>query len=153
MPSSSIKVANAVVNEVFEKERGPHGPYISVTPAQKYTISQRAGENGITAMFCYYAKRFPDLLLKETTVRRFKNNYQANLKTLTSDTKELLSKKSRWSLLIGEELDEQVRHYITFMRKEGTVINVHVVIAVGKGILMSHGKSVELTKDWARYVL
>jgi len=86
-------------------------------------------------------------------VRRFKNNYQASLKTLTSDTKELLSKKSRWSLLIGEELDEQVRHYITFMRKEGTVINVHVVIAVGKGILMNHGKSVELTKDWARYVL
>jgi len=36
------------------------------------------------------------------------------------------------------------------MGKEGTVINVNVVIAVGKGILMSHGKSVELTKDWAR---
>ena len=39
------------------------------------------------------------------------------------------------------------------MRKERTVINLHVVIAVGKGILMSHGKSEELTKDWARYVL
>ena len=39
------------------------------------------------------------------------------------------------------------------MRKEGTVINVHVVIAVGEGILMSHGKSMELNTDWARYVL
>jgi len=75
------------------------------------------------------------------------------MKIPTSDTKELLSKKCRRPLLIGEELDEQVRHYITFMSKEGTVINVHVVIAVGKGILMSHGKSVELTKDWVRYVL
>ena len=67
--------------------------------------------------------------------------------------KQLLSKKRGRPLLIGEELDEQVRHYITFMRKAGTVINLHVVIAVGKGILMSHGKSEELTKDWARYVL
>ena len=39
------------------------------------------------------------------------------------------------------------------MRKEGSVINLHVVIAVGKGILMSHGMSEELNKDWARYVL
>ena len=36
------------------------------------------------------------------------------------------------------------------MRKEGTVINAHVVIPVGEGILMSHGKSMELNKDWAR---
>ena len=41
---------------------------------------------------------------------------------------------------------------ITYMRKEGTVINAHIVIAVDEGILMSHGKSVELNKDWARYV-
>ena len=39
------------------------------------------------------------------------------------------------------------------MRKEETIINLHVVIAVGKGILMNHGKNEELTKDWARYVL
>lgn len=79
------------------------------------------------------------------TVRRFKNNYQSSLKTASdgsSDASELLSKKHGRPLLIGEELDEQVRHYITYMRKEGTVINAHDVIAVGKGILMSHGKSV-----------
>ena len=153
VPSSSIEVTNAVVRQALEKEGGPRGPYISVTPAQKYAMGQRAAENGVTATLCYYAKRFPNLQLKETTVRRFKNNYLASLKTPASDTKELLSKKRGRPLLIGEELDEQVRHYITFMRKEGTVINRHVVIAVGKGILMSHGKSEELTKDWARYVL
>jgi len=101
-------------------------------------------------MLRYHAKRFPDLQLKETTVRRFKNNYQASLKTPVSDMKELLSKKCGRPLLIGEELDEQVRHYITFTRKEGTVINLHVVIAVGKGILMSHGKSKELNKDFGQ---
>jgi len=34
VPSSSIEVINAVVNEVLEKEHGPCGPYISVTPAK-----------------------------------------------------------------------------------------------------------------------
>ena len=140
VPSSSIEVTNAVLRQALEKERGPCGPYISVTPAQKYAIGQRAAENGVTATLRCYAKRFLDLQHKETTVRRFKNNYLASLKTPDSDTKQLLTKKHGRPLLIGEELDEQVRHYITFMRKEGTVINLHVVIAVGKGILMSHGK-------------
>ena len=63
-----------------------------------------AAENGVTATHYYYAKRFPDLQLKETTVRQFKNNYLASLKTPDSDTKQLLSKKRGRPLLIGEEL-------------------------------------------------
>ena len=154
VPSSSIEATNTVVHEALEK-RLPRGPYILLTPAQKYSIGKRAADNGTTATLRYLAKTFPDLTLKETTVRRFKNNYQSTLKTASdgtcsSDASELLSKKGRRPLLIGEELDEQVRHYT---RKEGTVINTHVVIVVGKGILISHGKSVELSKDWARYVL
>ena len=45
VPSSSIEVTNTVVRQALEKERGPRGPYISVTPAQKYAIGQRAAEN------------------------------------------------------------------------------------------------------------
>ena len=90
VPSSSIEVTNVVVRQALEKERGPLGPYISVTPAQKYAIVQRAAENGVTATL-FYTKRFPDLQLKETTVRRSKNNYLASLKTPNSDTKQLLS--------------------------------------------------------------
>ena len=87
VPSSSIGVTNAVVRQALEKECGPCGPYISVTPVQKNAIGQRAAENGVTAMLHYYAKRFPDLQLKETTVRRLKNNYLASLKTPDSDMK------------------------------------------------------------------
>ena len=40
----SIEVTHAVVRRALEKERGPRGPYISVTPsltpAQKYAIGQ-----------------------------------------------------------------------------------------------------------------
>ena len=92
-PSSSIEVTNAIVCQALKKERGPHGPYTLVTLAQKYAIGQlqRAAENGVTATLRYYAKRFPDLQLNETTVRQFKNNYLASLKTPALDTKELLS--------------------------------------------------------------
>ena len=54
--SSSQEVTNAVVRQALEKERRPCGPYISVTPAQKYAIGQRAAENGVTATLRYYAK-------------------------------------------------------------------------------------------------
>jgi len=55
VPSSSIEVTNVVVPQ---KERRPCGPYISLTPAQKYVIGQRAAENGVTAILHYYAKKF-----------------------------------------------------------------------------------------------
>ena len=59
VPFSSIEATNTVVRQALEKERGPRGPYISVTPAQKHAIGQRAAENGVTATLRYYAKTFP----------------------------------------------------------------------------------------------
>ena len=52
------------------------GPYTVLTPAQNLEISKRAAEMGTTTTIRYYAKRYPDICLKETSVRRFKNNYQ-----------------------------------------------------------------------------
>ena len=95
-------------------------------------------ENGVTATLRYYSKTFPDLALKETTVRRFKDNYLLHISDSTgpTDLQELPCKKRGRPLLIGEELDEQVKQYITYLRKEGAVVNVHVVMAVGEGIVM-----------------
>ena len=139
------------------------GPYISLTPVQKFSIGERAAENSVTATLCYHSKTFPDLALKETTVRRFKDNYLLHINNSTdpTDLQELSCKKCGRPLLIGEELDEQVKQYITYLRKEGAVINVHVVMAVGEGIVMGkdanllacNGGSIVLTKEWARYVL
>ena len=63
--------------------------------------------------------------------------------------------------MIGTELDEQVEQYITYLRREGAVVNLHVVMAVGQGIVMGrdanllacNGGSIILTKEWARYIL
>ena len=48
MPASSIEAINTVVHaEVLEEKHSlARGPYISLTPAQKYSIGKRAAENG-----------------------------------------------------------------------------------------------------------
>ena len=115
------------------------GEYLSITSAQKYSIGKHAAENGVTATIRYYAKAFPDLPLsnlKGTTVRRLKNNYQASLKTDQGSSKELPGKKRGRPLMIGVDLDQQVRDYISCLRTEGAVINTHIVIGIGKGIMM-----------------
>ena len=163
MPSSSITVANTMVNEILEKPRGKRGAYLALTPAQKFSVGKRAAESGVTGTIRYYAKTFPDIPLKETSVRRMKNDYLSHLKTSekSEDVQELPGKKRGRPLLLGEQLDKQVRGYILYLRAHGCIINAHVVIAVGKGIVMgkdsnllySNGGSLVLTKDWARNIL
>ena len=168
VPSSLIALTNDIVDGILaEKTTQPHdkrGEYLSLTPAQKFSIGKRAAENRVTAMISYYAKAFPDLHLKETTVQRLKNNYQASLKAnegSLTDVYELPGKKRGRPPMIGEELDQQVRDYISYLRTEGAIINTHVVIGIGKGIVMGkdanllacNGGGIVLTKDWARNVL
>ena len=162
IPSSSITSANSMVNEVLEKPRGKRGTYLALTPAQKYAVGKRAAESGVTTTIRYYAKAFPNIPLKETLVQRMKNDYLSHLKTSESskDVQELPGKKRGRPLLLGDQLDKQVRDYIVYLRPHGCIINAHVVIAVGKGIIMgkdsnllySNGGSLVLMKDWARNI-
>ena len=114
----------------------------------------------------YYAKNYPHLDLKETSVRRFMNHYQTQLKTSTKEipgssiAQDLVSKKQGHPIMVDEEFDEQVREYIRELRKLG-VINAHVVIAVGMRLVLNkdanlleeNGGHICLTKNWARYLL
>ena len=85
VPSSSIELTNNIIHNILDKTMpcgGKRGEYLSLTSAQKFSIGKRAAENGVTATVRHYAKAFPDLPLsnlKETTMRRLKNNYQASL--------------------------------------------------------------------------
>ena len=93
IPSSGIASANACVRKLLVLDSSSNegegssagsstsrGPYTVLTPAQKFEIGKRAAEMGTTATIRYYAKRYPDICLKETSVQRFKNNYQDQLK-------------------------------------------------------------------------
>ena len=64
--------------EMLEKPSAG-GPYHTLTPAQRLTVGKRAAEHGTTAAILYFAKKYPDLPLKETTVRRLKNMYQSQI--------------------------------------------------------------------------
>ena len=96
---------------------------MSLTPSQKYEIGKRAAEHGVTASIRYYNKKYPDLMLKETTVRRLKNNYQDYIRAQASVSfntgnseamvQELPNKKVGRPLMTGEEIDKQVQHYLT----------------------------------------
>ena len=74
---------------------------------------------------------------------------------------QLPPKKKACPLLIGEELDRQVRDYLQVLRKNEAPVNTAVVIACSDGIvrrkdanlLAINGGSITLSKDWAKYIL
>ena len=85
IPCSAISSANACVGKLLnstadslgdgdKRNTNSRDPYMILTPAQKFEIEKRAAEVGSTAAMHYYAKNYPALELKETSVRRFKNN-------------------------------------------------------------------------------
>ena len=77
-----------------------------------------------------------------------------------SELQELPTRKRGRPLLIGEELDRQVRVYLNAVRECSGAVNTAIVIAVGTGIVMKDrkfmacaGKDVVLSKDWTKFVL
>ena len=57
VPSSSIERANASIAPIIERqESGKRGPYLILTPAQRYEIGRRAAEHGVTATLRYYSR-------------------------------------------------------------------------------------------------
>ena len=148
--SSGIYSANACVGKLLdgdgprdERDSGLRGPYKILKPAQKFDIGKRAAEIGTTAAMRYYAKSYPHLDLKETSIRRFKNHYQTQLKTSakeisgSSTVQELVPKKRGRPLMVSEGLDEQVREHIRELRKLGVIINAYVVISAGMSLVLN----------------
>ena len=125
-------------------------------------IGKRASEHGTTATMKYFSKKYPGEFgsLKETTVRRLKNIYQAELRVSDSkaqDLTELPLQKTGRPLMLGEELDKQVREYVRDLRAMGVTINTAVVFASAEGIIMHKDanllQSIELTEGWTKYLL
>ena len=73
--------------EVLEKQGGKSvkGHYNTLTLAQKLIVGKRAAEHGTTKAIQFFAKKYPKLPLKETTVWRLKNMYQSQVQQKRSD--------------------------------------------------------------------
>ena len=168
VPTNAIKLANAEVLKLKDKAPRDYrtGPYLMLTPAQRYEVGKRAAEHGVTASIRYFAKKYPKLPLKETSVRRFKNLYIAKAKgqgaSSDHEVQELPRKKEGRPLLLPDELDYQAQEYIKELRKRGLPINTAVVVASAQGIVMNRNADllsssgtggIKLTSDWAKSLL
>ena len=86
VPPTAIVAANVKVNEALNEAElkksasRARGTYSFLTPAQKYEVGKRAAEYGVAATICHYGIKYPDLVLKENSVHRFKNAYQERIK-------------------------------------------------------------------------
>ena len=79
---STIAAMNTQVGYIVEKhdttsanKESERGPYLHLTAAQKYQEQLKLAVTGVTNTLPYYAKNFPMLSLKETTIQRLKNSY------------------------------------------------------------------------------
>ena len=99
-------------------------------------------------------------------MRRLKNEYCTSVKrsqprgdtSIEDALPELPSKKIGRPLLLGNDLDKQVREYVKYLRKRSTAVNIAVVIAAAEGnkdasLLSSNGGGICLTKDWAKNLM
>ena len=72
VPPEAIVSANTNVKEVVMNNKVPQkkrGPYLHLTPAQRFKVGQRASEFGVSNTLRHYAKHFPEPSLKETSVK------------------------------------------------------------------------------------
>ncbi len=174
VPSSSISKVNDAVKGILSDQVNngtpstkKRGPYILVKTEEKIQIARRAAENGIANTIRHYAKMFPNLDLKESSVRTWRNSYRLEIKKRVRcgednlTVSELPTKKRGRPLLLGEELEEQVRAYLTSLRENGAVVNTAILIACAEGIvktkdcnlLACNGGHISLTKDWAKSLM
>lgn len=58
-----------------------------------------------------------------------------------NDLDKLPQKKKGRPLLLGNKLDDQVKHYIAYLRLKGIPVNTAVVLSVAYGIVKNHDSS------------
>ena len=146
IPASSIAAANEEVKTIVmpgenKKERGP---YVKFSSEAKLVIARYAAENGIAASLRHFATHFPDL--KESSVRMWRNSYQAELsrKWKVKDDNDILKlpqKKKGHPLLLGDKLDDQVKSYVQYLRMKVTPVSTAVVLGIASKIVKNHDSS------------
>jgi len=167
IPSSRIEAVKPLVEKACDEgSSSKRGGYEKFSADEKTAIGKRAAEHGVTATIRHYSKIYRDRPLKESTVRGWKNHYNQEIVRMKKAGKEivvreLIDKKQGRPLLLGEEMDKEVRTYIIELSARGCPINTAIVIATGVGImkycdsnlLFENGGHISLTKDWAKYLL
>jgi len=85
-----------------------------LTDVQRYEVGKKAAVRGTINTLRYYPEHFPKLPLTEPTVWQFKGEYSEFVKDVPKGKKREMPHKKKQSrpLLLGNELDRQVREYV-----------------------------------------
>ena len=182
VPPDGIKAANEEVRKTMKcaklavgdtrdnsnQQSLSRGPYERFTPEEKALIGKRAAECGVAAATRYCSKRYHGRLVKESSVRTWRNKYRNELELKRKAKEEespvvekLVDKKRGRPFLLGDELDQQVRAYLLNLRESATVVNTAIAIGCAQGLvkhydsnlLECNGGSIVLTKSWAKSLL
>ena len=163
VPTATIKEVNHRVLEV-QKNGKKRGQYSKFSDNKKALIGKYASQHGVSRV----VKHFTDMMLKESTVRDWRNLYLKQLKAEIVlaksgevEVKSLKMKKCGRPPLLGKNMDNHLQKIITAMKSRGTPIGTNMVCAVAKGTFLKHGKPcVDVNdgkefsnKEWARSVL
>lgn len=165
--SPLYKEKNPVVRQYFKMSILRYITVSSKNVSNTDENGKYAAENSPTAA----ARKFSPLLdkkLNESTVRGFKKDYLSHVKSAVKrklidtdsenlETEVLTPKKRGRKLLLGEELDNNVKRFVSSIRKSGEVVNTAIVKAAGRGIVLSvdrsllreNGGHIEITRAWA----
>ena len=171
IPPSSIQAANdAYIEASGHSQSSKRGSYVRLTGVQQAEISKYALAYGNKAAISHYSKRFC-VDIPKSSVSTWKAKYisELNRKRAIEDfepsgeilIQSLPSKKRGRPLLLGSELDEQVKSYIKDVREKGGGIDTTVLIAsaeamvkkVDKNLLKDYGGPIDLTPTWAKSLL
>ena len=152
-------VSTLLIQESPTVRRKIRGEYDAFTPKEKARIARYASEIGVTRAIRKHT-------LKESSVRTWTNKYKEEMKRnsvtgVHAITTKLENRKRGRPLLLGNELDEQEKMYITALRSNGAVVNSAIVMVCAEGLVKSHdsnllqanGGHIAITKPWAQSLL
>ena len=167
--ASALKEVNKVQtsDERNGRKRGSYGIFSAKDKAKvaKYAsflkVAKYASENVVTASLKYFKRTQEFTDLKEPTVRGWVKVYWRELSCLgaaVASLPEMPENKQGRPLLLGEDLESQVKQFILEMREHGSPVGTEVVVAAAKGIveakdptlLIENGGTIDITKDWGR---
>ena len=135
--------------------RSNRGQYKKYTPELRAKIGLYAVNNGNMEA----ARKFN---INESTVRGIKRQYcELYKRDGSSEITSLPVKKQGRPLLLGTDLDKEVKKCIKRQRSKGAVVTRFTVIAIARAIVMKHnrcllsefGGTIKLTKEWAKSIL
>jgi hypothetical protein len=113
----NVSVNGSVKEHQLSKHGKKRGLYSNFDSGLKATIRRYAAENRNAKAIRCFGKQ--GIEIKESTVRRFKEAYLLKLKQTKGDkskVKQLEAKARGRPLMLGEEIDSEVRKYVQQLR-------------------------------------